>query len=52
MARRSRSLLGSLATGDGRDGARVNAMLVFYPGGVRQIGKNYPGISEASPGAT
>lgn len=29
---------------------RVDAMLLFYPGGVRQLHKNYPGLSEAIDG--
>jgi hypothetical protein len=30
--------------------ARVDAMLLFYPGGVRQVRKNYPGIPGAIAG--
>lgn len=30
--------------------ARVNAMLLFYPGGVRNVAKNYPGLTNAING--
>jgi hypothetical protein len=30
--------------------ARVNAMLLFYPGGIRNVAKNYPGLPDAING--